>query len=423
MIETEIVVIDKLVYGGQGLASLSSGQKVFVYGVLPKEEVKIKILKRSADYCLAELIEIIKPSSFRIQALDSNYLSTSPWQILNYEYENQMKVEIIQEMSSKYKFLPLIQSITSDKKPYYYRNKMEFSFYGDELGLHLALHKRGSHAKEIIQQVSIANHIIMKSAQQIVDQLESYQVRAADLKSLIVRVDQSNQASVALFVKKRLDLSLQLIDGIKSIKIYLSDYRSPASVITADLFQVGQDILQDQLLGSEKFVYSVLSFFQVNLNLYRQALKDMSVFVKSDQLVDYFCGVGSIGLSLSRQTKYLIDNDKFNIEFAKLNAKNFKSPAKTILANSNQSLDLITAKSSVIVDPPRSGLDNKFLNYLKLTKPQKIFYLSCNPITQFRDIDKLIDDYQIDEFKLYNFFPRTSHIESLMILSRPDRLV
>lgn len=423
MTQIEIVVIDKLVYGGQGMACLTSGQKVFVYGVLPNEEVKIKVVKQLADYCLAELIEIIKPSVFRIQALDDNYLSTSPWQILDYDYEDQMKVVIINELISKYKFLPLVESITSNQQFYYYRNKMEFSFFGDEVGLHLALHKRGSHIKEIVKKVSIADDIIMQSAQQIVQQLESCQVRAGDLKSLIIRVDQNQQISLALFVKKKLNLTLKLVDKIKSIRVFLSDQRSPASIISQELFQIGQDVLEDSLLTSEKFVYSVLSFFQVNLNLYRQTLQDMMTFVNDDQLIDYYCGVGSIGLSLSRQINYLIDNNQFNIEFAKLNVKNFNSQAQTILANSNQSLRLIKDINSVIVDPPRSGLDNKFLVHLKAVKPQKIFYLSCNPVTQFRDVERLIDSYQIDEFKIYNFFPRTAHIESLMILSRLKGLV
>ncbi len=423
MSQIEIVVIDKLVYGGQGMACLTSGQKVFVYGVLPNEEVKIKVVKQLADYCLAELIEVIKPSIFRIQALDDNYLSTSPWQILDYDYEDQMKVVIINELISKYKFLPLVKSITSNQQFYYYRNKMEFSFFGDEVGLHLALHKRGSHIKEIVKKVSIADDIIMQSAQQIVQQLESCQVRAGDLKSLIIRVDQNQQISSALFVKKKLNLTLKLVDKIKSIRVFLSDQRSPASIISQELFQIGQDVLEDSLLTSEKFVYSVLSFFQVNLNLYRQTLQDMMTFVNNDQLIDYYCGVGSIGLSLSRQINCLIDNNQFNIEFAKLNVKNFNSQAQTILANSNQSLWLIKDINSVIVDPPRSGLDNKFLDHLKTVKPQKIFYLSCNPVTQFRDVERLIDSYQIDEFKIYNFFPRTAHIESLMILSRLKGLV
>ena len=98
------------------------------------------------------------------------------------------------------------------------------------------------------------------------------------------------------------------------------------------------------------------------------------------------------------------------------NAKDTK--AKCVLAKSEDVTDYITPDCTVILDPPRAGCDRKLINKLNEVKPAKIIYLSCNPITQARDIALLTDNYSIDKLQPYNFFPHTPHIENLAILTK-----
>ena len=84
-------------------------------------------------------------------------------------------------------------------------------------------------------------------------------------------------------------------------------------------------------------------------------------------------------------------------------------------------LDYIEPDSAVILDPPRAGCDKKLINKLIEVTPKKIIYLSCNPATQARDILFVLEKYQIDEIKTFNFFPHTPHIENLIILSRNNK--
>ena len=90
--------------------------------------------------------------------------------------------------------------------------------------------------------------------------------------------------------------------------------------------------------------------------------------------------------------------------------------ANCVLAKSEDVTEYIAPDQTVILDPPRAGCDMKLIEKLNEVKPKTIVYLSCNPITQARDIAALGDNYKIAKLTPYNFFPRTPHIESLAIL-------
>ncbi len=95
-----------------------------------------------------------------------------------------------------------------------------------------------------------------------------------------------------------------------------------------------------------------------------------------------------------------------------------KTGARAVLAASENALDSITSNAIVIVDPPRAGLHEKVVEKLLEAMPPRIIYLSCNPVTQARDVAKLAEKYGIRHHQGYNFFPRTPHIEHLVILDK-----
>ena len=102
---------------------------------------------------------------------------------------------------------------------------------------------------------------------------------------------------------------------------------------------------------------------------------------------------------------------------AGLEKDKFEFP-KAILAKAEEVLNFIEPDQTVILDPPRAGCDKKLIEELNKTKPESIIYLSCNPATQARDIKLLLENYKIKAIKTFNFFPRTPHIENLVILTR-----
>ena len=414
----EVVKIKKLIYGGQGLAEMIDGRKVFVWNALPEEVVKIQVYKEKSSYCEAIVVEIIKPSKLRQTPKDNNFLSTSPWQILSLADESNFKLQFVNELIEHHKLeVNPVTIIKSDNKDWYYRNKMEYSFCSDEGGLYLSYFRRDSHTKDKIIRSSLSMLSINQTAGYVVDQLNKLKVKADILKSLIIRSDQLGNTLMSLFVTDNLKTKFVLEDPLVGIEIFYSDPRSLASIPTKLIYRQGEEALRDVLINNQSFLYNSRSFFQINVPVYRLVLERMKKYLSFNEITDLYSGVGSIGMSLAKKTIVLVDNDQVNLEYAKLNALNLKLQAETFYQRAENISDKILSKV-VVIDPPRLGINKRLIKLLRQQPPEMIGYLSCNPITQIRDLKLLSDLYKIEDLSLYNFFPHTAHIESLAILKR-----
>ena len=416
MTELVTVAIDKLVHGGQGLGTLPTGQKIFVWNALPGETVEARILKKKRSYfeAIAEVITTASPE--RLAPVEENYLATSPWQMMTPTAENTYKRQVVIDLFSHEKIpLPEISAVVSADKEWAYRNKMEYSFWGDEAGLHLALHRRGSHGKQIVDGSKLALPAVDVAANAIRDQLQKMKVRAGDLKTVVVRCDQQGNAVASLFVKPSSFSPLKLPKELQGLRVYHSNPKSPASVATELLQEIGDPTLTDELLG-QTFTYDVDSFFQVNVPAFEKALARIKEQLQSPVVTDMYAGVGSIGLSVASQAATLVELDLPTATMAGINAATSPLKAEVIETSAEKSLEYITAAAPVIVDPPRAGLHPTVCRRLLEVKPPQIVYLSCNPATQARDLGLLQEGYDVTSFEVFNFFPRTPHIETLAVL-------
>ncbi|MCX6729128.1 MAG: hypothetical protein NTV95_00575 [Candidatus Saccharibacteria bacterium] len=412
---SEELTIDKLVHGGQGMGVLKDGRKAFIWNALPGEVVRARLTRTKKDFVEGIADEIISPSVHRIEPKEDIYLATSPWQIMDLEYENIQKALIVSEtFSREHVELPDF-SMLSDNVPFGYRNKIEFSFYGDDSGLHYAFFNRGSHQKQIVTESALALTQINSAAKEFLKELNTHAIRAGDLKSVIFRCDQNGDVVAALFVKPETFIDLKKPKGIKGIKVYHSNPKSPASVLTKLIYQEGTTTLTDEL-NNTPITYDVCGFFQVNLPVFEMALKEIADATKNEtKKVDMYSGVGTIGLAIGN-TKTLVELDKANIDMANHNAQN--QDVDVVHASTEKALQYIESDVALIVDPPRSGLHKDVIERILAVKPPLICYLSCNPATQARDVALLKDSYKIASFTGYNFFPKTPHIETLVILER-----
>ncbi len=412
---TEEVQIEKLVHGGQGLGSLPDGRRVFVWNALPGERVLVNIKKSKSKHAEAVAIKIIEPSPDRIEPKDEAYLSTSPWQIMTFGAENQYKAEILSETLQRehVRYNQPISMVTAGDE-WQYRNKMEYSFWGDDDGLHLALFHRASHAKRIVHGSSIARPEIDDVANKICQVLGKNNIRAGQLKTVIVRCDQLGNTVAALFVKDEKFPKIDFSNIAQGVIVYFSNPKSPASLATKKLYRYGELELTDTILD-KNIRYDVNSFFQVNLPIFERAAQAISEATKNIvPKIDFYSGVGTIGLPVGA-TK-LVEIEAHNADLANHNAGGAK--VEIVQASAEQALDHIPSGGALIVDPPRAGLHNKVTERILEVKPEVIAYLSCNPITQARDLAFLQNEYEIKSIEGYNFFPRTPHIESLAVMIR-----
>ncbi|QHU90218.1 TRAM domain-containing protein [Candidatus Saccharibacteria bacterium oral taxon 488] len=506
----ETLTLEKIVGGGQALGTLADGRKCFVWGGLPGETVTVRVTKKKSHFVEAVVEEVISPSPDRIQPRDpDSYLSTSPWQIMPLEVEQTYKRQLINDAFMLHNVaLPAAINVYCDNVAYGYRNKVEFSWYSESVAsravsqkepgaisgfglfsddtrgidadsdreessgdtLDLAFFRRGSKGKIVVDGTSLAHPAINNLARAIRDLLRHKHVSARQLKTLLIRCDQSGSCVWQLYIKDRLP-EIITADEVAKLpaqggEVIYSDPRSPASRITERLARFGNTTLTDTVLGVP-FRYACEGFFQVNIPVYEQALRDMREWVpynkarqerqldqlaahdntdsqqraisqkKSGQLyvgpglfyddiravklstIDLYAGVGTIGLTIGGDNITLVESNADAVREMQRNITELgRTDARAVLAPSEQALDYITGKEIVIVDPPRAGLHSDVIATLLQQLPPRILYLSCNPVTQARDVALLQQHYRIAWHRGYNFFPRTPHSEHLVVLDK-----
>ena len=425
--------MEKIVGGGQAIGTLDDGRKAFVWGGLPKELVTIRVTKKKSHFVEGIVTEIIEKSPERITPKDENsYLSTSPWQIMPMSSEQSHKASLIEEAFLLHNItLPEKIEVFSDGVEFNYRNKVEFSWFGDKTDddeketLDLAFFKRGGKGKVVVNGTSLAHPSINKLAIEIRDLLRTKPIVARQLKTLLIRSDQQGNTVWQLYVKDKIenlisDDEAKLLSAAGGEIIY-SDPKSPASRITERLNKFGDTTLSDTILGVA-FNYACEGFFQVNIPVYEKALSDMKAWINCNEkllTLDLYSGVGTIGLTIGGDDVTLVEINEHAVAEMQRNITKLNRPnAKAILAPSEKSLEYITDEQIVIVDPPRAGLHADVTNRLLETAPPRIIYLSCNPVTQARDVSLLQEKYEIVHHQGYNFFPRTPHIEHLVVLDK-----
>lgn len=419
------IKIEKLVFGGQGLGKFE-GKTAFVWNALPGEEVEADLIKKRKNIIEAIAVNILKPSPERIKNREDHFLACSPWQILDFQKENYWKEEIAKETYIKFAGLEhnLKLEIISGDEQYGYRNKMEYSFtLNKNNAISLAFFIRGKHKLAAIENCELATPEINKTAQKILDWINDNQIEIRSLKSLIIRSNRKGETIASLFIKDVLTFKKypELDNELIGFILYFSIPQSPASVPTQILYSIGQTYLTEEI-NKVQLKYGALSFFQVNIPIFESALKDIEQFLdKKRDVVDFYSGSGAISLPLHKKFKsaILVDNNEESINLAKENIKLNKikncqaefSPAERIV-------DLIEKNKIIIFDPPRVGLHYKVIDKVLGVQPRRVIYLSCNLATQARDIKLLSREYVVKFLKLYNFFPRTPHIEGLCVLDK-----
>lgn len=387
--ERVTVKLDKLVPGGQALGTLDNGMKVFVWGALPDEEVVVEIAKKKSHYAEGFVDSLITASPDRIAPRDACFLSTSPWQMMSEEAEIRYKSQLVVEAFQQQMIDLPPKTIQDDGKFYHYRNKMEYSLWYDHdtAKIYPAFHRRGSHQKLALtgrHDSSIERPEIWAEATRIINELNQTGEEARHFQSLVIRCNQAGETSYGLFRMNQPHPDMQT--------------------------------LHDKILGYD-YTYSPNGFFQINLPVYEMALKAMQPWINTDRVVDMYAGVGTIGLSVARDRKLtLVETNPFACAEMRKNIPAGHDNIKSVEAKSEEALDFITGDSTIIVDPPRAGLDTKVVARLNEVTPPTIIYLSCNPSTQARDVAALADKYQIVYNQPFNFFPRTPHIENLIVL-------
>jgi len=366
------VKIEKLDNFGRGITHINN-KICFVEKALPDEVVDIEITKDKSKYQEAKIINIIKSSKDRIK-VDCPYYDLCGGcnlRHLSYEKENEFKENKVKEIINHIGKLNIkVNNIIYDNE-YNYRNKVTF---------HKSNNKIGYYEKNTRNVINIDKCLLL-------DDLINNNIKNIHTKDNEIIIRSSNNSKELLINDNN-----QIITTIKDKKYYLS---------------------KD-------------SFFQINKYL-TKTLYDLvrkNIDKKYNKCLDLYCGIGSIGIYINDLVNEVIgiDYNQSNINDANNNkVLNNIENISFICDKVENRIDSFNDIDLIIVDPPRAGLDNKTKEYIKRINPEKLIYVSCDPVTLARDLSDLNDKYNIKEITPVNMFPRTYHVECVGVLCRKEQ--
>ncbi|MFX1517726.1 MAG: 23S rRNA (uracil(1939)-C(5))-methyltransferase RlmD [Promethearchaeota archaeon] len=442
----ELEVFD-LAFGGRGVAKLD-GMVVLVHNAVPGDVIKAKILKRKRSFAEAEVLEIIKESSKRTQPRCSHFGFCGGCLLQNLKYEYQMEYKTKQVKDSLvhiggFKEIKINPILGSDKL-YFYRNKMEFSFDKNEKEeLILGLHPRGRYdqvfdLKECFLQSELSNKIVswirgfFREKKTSVYDLKEHQ---GFLRYLAIKEAKSTFEVMVNLISNKGNFPFQeefakgLVEKLPQITSVMRNINSRLATIAVgeeEVFLAGKDHITEKV-GDFLFDLSANSFFQTNSyqveKLYT-VVKDFADLKTDDNVLDLYCGIGTISIFLAHQAKKVIGVESLSqsVEDAQRNAqKNKVSNCEFVCGEAKKVLSELITRSEkfdvVVVDPPRAGLHPDVVAYLGDIKIEKLIYVSCNPATLARDLKLFCEGgYKIDQVQPVDMFPHTPHIETVVKL-------
>ena len=394
--------IVKMDHMGRGIGYIEK-KICFVENALPGEVVKVEITRDKKDYCEAKVKEYIATSDIRIKCKCTYFSECGGCQYRNMSYNNSlsMKLDKVSEILYKYSHVsPKITVVKSDQKDSY-RNKVEFKIQNGKIGFY----KTGTH--ELVEidrclnvEESINSFLFNNSLLHIENGELTVKTNYNGELILIIDTLEKNNIEIEELCKKN-----------KIVGIVFND----KLVYGVDHFI---EIIDDMF-----FKVSYNSFFQVNRNINSKLFKLLDENIETDDtILDLCCGVGTLSIVASRKAKkvYGIEIVENAIKDAIINARmNKRENVEFMLGDAFDAMNKIADKiDTIIVDPPRKGLNKIAIDNILNMNPQKIIYISCNPNTLSRDLNYLLENYEIKKQYLLDMFSYSYHVESVVILEK-----
>ena len=429
-------------FDGQGLAKDAKGRTYFVPSLLIGEEAEVKVLYRKKDFDVAKISKILKFSEFRINPKCPCATSCGGCCFQNLDYKKELaykKKVAINTIKSIAKYEVKGANIYGMEEPYYYRNKIQIPFgYDKQNRLVYGFYKFKSHEIVPIKECVIEDKVHVDILKSIKDLMLSFKINAYNedtqkglIRHVLIRVGKVSKEVMVVFVVT----SLRFPSKRNFVKEFIKQNPSVTTVVfnenprktnvilgNKEEIAYGKGYIYDELLGV-KFKISSKSFYQVNHDqcevLYSLAIKKANLS-KDDVVLDAYCGIGTIGLIASKDVKEVhgVEIVKEAIIDAKENAKINNIKNAEFLCKDASEYIIDKKLDCVFVDPPRKGLDQKFIDSLIKSKVKKVVYISCDVGKFSRDIKILSDYYQVKSVDFVDMFPRTFHVETVALLER-----
>lgn len=432
-------------HDGQGIVKID-GFPVFVKNMLLDEEGQVKIIKVLKNYAVGRLIKIYKPSPYRVEARCPLFKQCGGCHLqhLSKQGQQDFKTKRVKDTMNRIghcdvEVLPCLMM----EDPWFYRNKVQVPVGLDGERIVTGFYKQ--HSNDIVPMdiCYIQNEISNQLVNRVRELLQECQEMPYDksthlgnIKHILVKYgNKTHELMLVLITYQKKMKNIQYI--ISTLTREFPELKTMVQNINPrhDNVILGEEVnilygpgyIEDVLLGNT-YRISTKSFYQVNPIqvecLYQKAI-EFAQFKPTDVVIDAYCGIGTISLSVAKVVKYvygveiveqaIIDakenakrNHILNVDFTCQDAGDFMVD----FAKMNKTIDV------VMVDPPRKGCSQVFLDQLLMLRPKRVVYISCDVATQARDIAYLQEHgYRADICQPVDMFPHSHHIESIVRLS------
>ena len=398
------VVIEKMNHQAMGIAKIN-GKVVFIPKVIVGDIVDIDIIKEYKNYSIGRVNKIIKNGSKRVDVLCPYYDICGGCSISAYTYQDELEYKVNNVIDIfKRNEIDIKPNIIKSDNRYGYRNKITLQVSNGIIGLYEEDSNTIVDVDKCLLVSDKLNEIIDIIKRNInVNKCNKIVIRDTYYGIMIIFYGSVNNEEVIKYL------------GNKVVSIYTYDNKYKCIY--------GEKYLYE-MIGEYKYRISPDSFFQVNSRtvnkLYNKVVEYAIENEKKDNLVDLYCGTGTIGIYLSKYFNSIIgiELNKQAVEDAKGNAKiNSVNNIEFYAGDVGKIINDQIKADVIVVDPPRSGLDKRTKDILLKIKANKIVYVSCNPLTLARDIKKLDSWYDLGDITLVDMFPNTHHVESVCVLN------
>lgn len=393
------VSITKLNHTGEGIG-LINGKIAFIPKTIPGDIVEAQITKEHKSYIEANVCNYKELSPNRVAISCPYYQECGGCQLMGLNYQEQLnyKKDKVINIINKYANLTINPTI-KESIQYQYRNKITLQVQNGKIGLYTLNSNYLIPITKCLLVSDTINNLI---------NIISTKLNLSAISQIIIR---KNNTQLMLWFKGKIDESIL----IQTLSSYVT------SLYLNDKHLYGTTTITEKL-GKYQFLISPASFFQVNhaqtINLYNQVKSYLGP--NNNEVLDLYCGTGTIGIYVSDYCK--------QVTGIELNASSVKDAHNNIKLNNLTNIEIkqgavgevLEAKNTydaIIVDPPRSGLDKQTKATLLKIKSPKLIYISCDPITLARDLNDLKILYQVKDITLFDMFPNTYHVESVVCLS------
>lgn len=399
------VVIEKMNHQAMGIAKIN-GKVVFIPKVIVGDIVDIDIIKEYKNYSIGRVNKIIKNGSKRVDVLCPYYDICGGCSISAYTYQDELEYKVNNVIDIfKRNEIDIKPNIIKSDNRYGYRNKITLQVSNGIIGLYEEDSNKIVDVDKCLLVSDKLNEIIDIIKKNInVNKCNKIVIRDTYYGIMIIFYGSVNNEEVIKYL------------GKKVVSIYTYDNKYKCIY--------GEKYLYE-MIGEYKYRISPDSFFQVNSRtvnkLYNKVVEYAIKNEKKDNLVDLYCGTGTIGIYLSKYFNNIIgiELNKQAVEDAKENAKiNSVNNIEFYAGDVGKIINDQIKADVIVVDPPRSGLDKRTKDILLKIKANKIVYVSCNPLTLARDIKELDNGYELGDITLVDMFPNTHHVECVSVLHR-----